>query len=180
MAAARSMAFGRTVAVRVAGRRFSREELRTGGSPHVGFSITLLLARLFFDLRFHADCCYFLVGIFGKGSSVFSILCRPAVFNPVFSRVWVVFYPFYLAGSSIARLGLPVFGSWILLGRYFSSAYFSSNNFDVLIFRFIFAVPKQEFFLLRVCFAEIAQLVEHNLAKVGVASSSLVFRSRSL
>ena len=25
--------------------------------------------------------------------------------------------------------------------------------------------------------AEIAQLVEHNLAKVGVASSSLVFRS---
>ena len=26
--------------------------------------------------------------------------------------------------------------------------------------------------------AEIAQLVEHNLAKVGVASSSLVFRSR--
>ena len=29
-------------------------------------------------------------------------------------------------------------------------------------------------------FAEIAQLVEHNLAKVGVASSSLVFRSNSL
>ena len=28
--------------------------------------------------------------------------------------------------------------------------------------------------------AEIAQLVEHNLAKVGVASSSLVFRSRVL
>ena len=28
--------------------------------------------------------------------------------------------------------------------------------------------------------AEIAQLVEHNLAKVGVASSSLVFRSCSL
>ena len=27
-------------------------------------------------------------------------------------------------------------------------------------------------------FAEIAQLVEHNLAKVRVASSSLVFRSR--
>ncbi len=29
-------------------------------------------------------------------------------------------------------------------------------------------------------FAEIAQLVEHNLAKVGVASSSLVFRSMAL
>ena len=28
-------------------------------------------------------------------------------------------------------------------------------------------------------FAEIAQLVEHDLAKVGVASSSLVFRSRN-
>ena len=28
--------------------------------------------------------------------------------------------------------------------------------------------------------AEIAQLVEHNLAKVGVASSSLVFRSRTM
>ncbi len=27
-------------------------------------------------------------------------------------------------------------------------------------------------------FAEIAQLVEHDLAKVGVASSSLVFRSK--
>ena len=27
--------------------------------------------------------------------------------------------------------------------------------------------------------AEIAQLVEHNLAKVGVASSSLVFRSKA-
>ena len=30
---------------------------------------------------------------------------------------------------------------------------------------------------LHLLFAEIAQLVEHNLAKVGVASSSLVFRS---
>ena len=29
-------------------------------------------------------------------------------------------------------------------------------------------------------FAEIAQLVEHDLAKVGVASSSLVFRSKGL
>ena len=28
--------------------------------------------------------------------------------------------------------------------------------------------------------AEIAQLVEHNLAKVGVASSSLVFRSEKV
>ncbi len=28
--------------------------------------------------------------------------------------------------------------------------------------------------------AEIAQLVEHNLAKVGVASSSLVFRSQEV
>ena len=28
--------------------------------------------------------------------------------------------------------------------------------------------------------AEIAQLVEHNLAKVGVASSSLVFRSKNI
>ena len=27
-------------------------------------------------------------------------------------------------------------------------------------------------------YAEVAQLVEHNLAKVGVASSSLVFRSK--
>ena len=35
-----------------------------------------------------------------------------------------------------------------------------------------FAIPFEEN-------AEIAQLVEHNLAKVGVASSSLVFRSKS-
>ena len=33
--------------------------------------------------------------------------------------------------------------------------------------------------LVKYLFAEIAQLVEHNLAKVGVASSSLVFRSLS-
>ena len=31
--------------------------------------------------------------------------------------------------------------------------------------------------LLQASYAEIAQLVEHDLAKVGVASSSLVFRS---
>ena len=31
---------------------------------------------------------------------------------------------------------------------------------------------------LHINYAEIAQLVEHNLAKVGVASSSLVFRSQ--
>ena len=35
----------------------------------------------------------------------------------------------------------------------------------------------EECSLLRGITAEIAQLVEHNLAKVGVASSSLVFRS---
>ena len=35
-------------------------------------------------------------------------------------------------------------------------------------------MPESRFFCL---YAEIAQLVEHNLAKVGVASSSLVFRS---
>ena len=35
-----------------------------------------------------------------------------------------------------------------------------------------------KFFLMQRSFAEIAQLVEHNLAKVGVASSSLVFRSK--
>ena len=39
----------------------------------------------------------------------------------------------------------------------------------------IFAVAKKGLYLQN---AEIAQLVEHNLAKVGVASSSLVFRSR--
>ena len=33
-------------------------------------------------------------------------------------------------------------------------------------------------FVKRASFAEIAQLVEHNLAKVRVASSSLVFRSQ--
>ena len=32
--------------------------------------------------------------------------------------------------------------------------------------------------ILQAKFAEIAQLVEHDLAKVGVASSSLVFRSK--
>ncbi len=43
-----------------------------------------------------------------------------------------------------------------------------SKKFGVLKILHTFAIP----------FAEIAQLVEHNLAKVGVASSSLVFRSK--
>ncbi len=36
---------------------------------------------------------------------------------------------------------------------------------------------KKNVFLPPISQAEVAQLVEHNLAKVGVASSSLVFRS---
>ena len=39
-------------------------------------------------------------------------------------------------------------------------------------------VAKKSRKILEQNFAEIAQLVEHDLAKVGVASSSLVFRSR--
>ena len=38
---------------------------------------------------------------------------------------------------------------------------------------------KKSVFLPPISQAEVAQLVEHNLAKVGVASSSLVFRSKS-
>ena len=38
-----------------------------------------------------------------------------------------------------------------------------------------FAIPNEK----NGSHAEIAQLVEHNLAKVGVASSSLVFRSKN-
>ena len=38
---------------------------------------------------------------------------------------------------------------------------------------------KTDVFFSRESEAEIAQLVEHDLAKVGVASSSLVFRSKS-
>ena len=41
----------------------------------------------------------------------------------------------------------------------------------------MFAALKKVVFLPRNSQAEIAQLVEHDLAKVGVASSSLVFRS---
>ena len=43
----------------------------------------------------------------------------------------------------------------------------------------MFAVLKKVVLLHRKSQAEIAQLVEHDLAKVGVASSSLVFRSAS-
>ena len=39
-----------------------------------------------------------------------------------------------------------------------------------------FAIPNEKYG----SYAEIAQLVEHNLAKVGVASSSLVFRSKKV
>ena len=44
----------------------------------------------------------------------------------------------------------------------------------------IFAIHSEEMISSFKGFAEIAQLVEHNLAKVGVASSSLVFRSREV
>ena len=49
---------------------------------------------------------------------------------------------------------------------------FSSKKFGSLKNIRTFAIPNGKN-------AEIAQLVEHNLAKVGVASSSLVFRSRT-
>ena len=39
---------------------------------------------------------------------------------------------------------------------------------------------KKSVFLPPISQAEVAQLVEHNLAKVGVASSSLVFRSKNV
>ena len=48
---------------------------------------------------------------------------------------------------------------------------FFSKKFGSLKNIRTFAIPNGKY-------AEIAQLVEHNLAKVGVASSSLVFRSR--
>ena len=41
----------------------------------------------------------------------------------------------------------------------------------------VLAELKKSVFLPPISQAEVAQLVEHNLAKVGVASSSLVFRS---
>ncbi len=43
----------------------------------------------------------------------------------------------------------------------------------------IFCVPLQSQTKRTGLDAEVAQLVEHNLAKVGVASSSLVFRSKT-
>ena len=48
---------------------------------------------------------------------------------------------------------------------------FFSKKFGSLKNIRTFAIPNGKY-------AEIAQLVEHNLAKVGVASSSLVFRSK--
>ena len=50
--------------------------------------------------------------------------------------------------------------------------HFSSKKFAELKLMPTFAIPFGKY-------AEIAQLVEHNLAKVGVASSSLVFRSKT-
>ena len=46
---------------------------------------------------------------------------------------------------------------------------FFKNVFDIK--KSVFLQPKSQ--------AEVAQLVEHNLAKVGVASPSLVFRSKA-
>ena len=49
---------------------------------------------------------------------------------------------------------------------------FFPEKFASLKFMLTFAIPFGKY-------AEVAQLVEHNLAKVGVASSSLVFRSKN-
>ena len=51
----------------------------------------------------------------------------------------------------------------------------SSKKFGSLKKLRTFAIPNEKYG----SSAEIAQLVEHNLAKVGVASSSLVFRSKT-
>ena len=50
-----------------------------------------------------------------------------------------------------------------------------AEKFGSLKFMRTFAIPNEK----NGSNAEIAQLVEHNLAKVGVASSSLVFRSKT-
>ena len=52
--------------------------------------------------------------------------------------------------------------------KFFSKKFGSLKNIRT------FAIPNEK----NGAHAEIAQLVEHNLAKVGVASSSLVFRSK--
>ena len=56
-----------------------------------------------------------------------------------------------------------------------------SRKFGRLKFYFTFAIPnngKQEV-LFKKSNAKVAQLVEHNLAKVGVARSNRVFRSKN-
>ena len=51
----------------------------------------------------------------------------------------------------------------------------TEKNFLIML-----AESKKSVFLPPISQAEVAQLVEHNLAKVGVASSSLVFRSNAV
>ena len=51
----------------------------------------------------------------------------------------------------------------------------SVHSLQTIVFVKLFATFALRF---EISYAEIAQLVEHNLAKVRVASSSLVFRSR--
>ena len=61
---------------------------------------------------------------------------------------------------------LPKIFIFDIILKFFSKKFGSLKNIRT------FAIPNGKN-------AEIAQLVEHNLAKVGVASSSLVFRSKS-
>ena len=53
----------------------------------------------------------------------------------------------------------------------------TKNHKGIIFFSKMLAQLKKVVLLQRKTKAEIAQLVEHDLAKVGVASSSLVFRS---
>jgi hypothetical protein len=51
------------------------------------------------------------------------------------------------------------------------------KNFEVII-TFLSLQSQNKKLFIKILFAEVAQLVEHNLAKVGVAGSNLVFRSK--
>ena len=64
-----------------------------------------------------------------------------------------------------------------MLDKIFAEGNFLRKTFGGLEKSRTFATALREMLLSKGQQAEIAQLVEHNLAKVGVASSSLVFRS---
>ena len=134
-------------------------------------------SRHFFLVRRHG-----LSGVSGQ-SAVFVFGTEPCSFRALRPSIyWELRFCAVVSIAFFGRLSVYSFRisfgpSAMSVGRSFAAFRIFSSKILECYFFLLYLQSRSESVSPR-CFAEIAQLVEHNLAKVGVASSSLVFRSR--